>query len=63
MGLLGPPKVMKMGGECDIISPARKGRGRYRSGEVEAARESDPERVFLDQSVCVDRPRRKGDST
>jgi hypothetical protein len=60
---LRPTKGDEKGGECDIISPARNGRGRYRSGEVEAARESDPERVFLDQSVCVDRPRRKGDST
>jgi hypothetical protein len=42
----GPPKVMKMGASGDKLFPARNGRDRFRSGEVEAVGESDPDRLF-----------------
>jgi hypothetical protein len=42
----GAPKVMKMGASRIRFLDARNGRGRYRSGAVEAVRESDPGRAL-----------------
>jgi hypothetical protein len=47
----GPPMVMKIVGGGSSISDAGNGTGCHRSGYVEAARESDRERVFLNQSL------------
>jgi hypothetical protein len=42
----GPPNVMKMGPRGDKLFPTRNGRDRYRSGEVETVKESDPDRAL-----------------
>jgi hypothetical protein len=41
-----PTQGDESGVERDTIFSAGSGRGRYRSGEVEAVRESDPDRAF-----------------
>jgi hypothetical protein len=42
----GPPKWMKIGFNSSKLGQAEDGRGRRRSGLVEAVREFDPGRVF-----------------
>ena len=55
-------KSNENGRERATIGPAESGRGRFRSGEVEAVRESDPDRAFgpIFES-CLSA--RKGDSS
>jgi len=45
-GPAGPPMVMKMGASRDYHFDSEDGRGRDRSGAVEAAGEFDPECAF-----------------